>query len=113
MSIVWLVCFILLWAIFTFLLPRNELKIQLNEIEESIVNKDWNKAKKSTEQFINTFNKKKAIIQMNNATEIYTNFQLVLGQLDSSVHYEQEAALEYVGALKGSIDLVIKAFSGP
>lgn len=112
-AVTWLSCFILMWIIFTLTLPRKEFTICLNQIEESAVNKDWDKAKKSMEQLKNIYKSKRSMIQMNNATEILTTFDLTMGQLEAAVENEQGAAVEYAGALKSTLDFVLKAFSGP
>jgi hypothetical protein len=111
--LVWLVCFIGMWLIFSAVLPKEEFTNHLNQIEKSASNKDWDKAKNSMSQLRNIYDNKRAVIQMNNATEILTTFDLAMGQLEASVEHEQEAALEYVGALKSTLDFVLKAFSGP
>ena len=75
--------------------------------------KDWNNAKKSMEQLNEIYDSKKAVIQMSNATEIYTTFELTMGQLEAAVKHEQDSAVEYIGALSSSLDFVMKPFSGP
>jgi hypothetical protein len=110
---VWLVCFIGMWLIFSAVLPKEEFTDHLNQIEKSASNKDWDKAKKSMSQLRNIYENKRAVIQTNNATEILTTFDLTMGQLEASVEHEQEAAVEYVGALRSTLDFVLKAFSGP
>lgn len=113
LMLVWLLAFINLWAIFQSVFPSNTLKDQLNKIEESIKNKDWKQANKWTFEFKNTFGKKRYFIQMNNSTEAFVTFEHTIGQLETTIKYNQESALEYVGALKESLNLVIKPFSGP
>lgn len=110
---IWLTCFIGMWLIFNFVLPKEQFKNHLNNIEKNVANKDWDKAKRSMGELRSIYNNKRAVIQMNNATEILTTFDLTLGQLEASVEHEQEAAVEYVGALKSTLDFVLKAFSGP
>jgi hypothetical protein len=109
----WLISFVGMWLLFNALLPREQFKTHLNEIEKSVSVKDWDEAKRSMEQLKNLYNKKRTVIQMNNATEIFTSFDLTMGQLEASVGHEQEAAIEYVGALEATLDFVLKAFSGP
>jgi|GEM_PF-1645091 hypothetical protein len=113
LMLVWLLAFISLWAIFQSIFPSNTMKHQLNKIEESIKNKDWKQANKYTFEFKNTFSKKRYFIQMNNSTEAFITFEHTIGQLETTVKYNQESALEYVGALEESLNLVIKPFSGP
>lgn len=112
-AVTWIICFIGMWIIFSIVLPNNEFNTHLNQIEKSITNKDWNNAKKSMEELKNIYNKKRVVIQMNNATEIFTTFELTMGQLEASVQHEQDAAVEYIGAIRNSLDFVMKAFSGP
>ncbi|KZL91990.1 DUF4363 family protein [Clostridium magnum] len=109
----WILAFASLWIMFHNILPLNIMSYQLNKIEENIKNEDWKEANKYTFQFKNTFSKKRFLIQMNNSTEALTTFEHTIGQLETTVKYNQESALEYIGALKESLNLVIKPFSGP
>ena len=109
----WLIGFIIMYTVFNSVLPNDEFAMHLNKIEQSVAKKNWADAKRSMDDLKHIYAKKKSIIQINNATEIYTNFELVMGQLDASVENKQEAAVEYVGALRASLDFVMKAFSGP
>jgi hypothetical protein len=86
---------------------------QLNQIEESIGKKDWTQATKHTAEFKESFSRSKLLIQMNNSTEALTTFEHTIGQLEVTVRHKHESALEYVGALRESTNLVIKPFSGP
>lgn len=110
---IWIICFASMWLIFNSALPDYEFNNYLNQIEKSVVNKDWDKAKKSMKELKNVYKDKRAVIQVNNATEILTSFDLTLGQLEASVENEQEAAVEYIGALRATMDFVMKPFSGP
>lgn len=110
---VWLISFTSMWFIFRTVLPYKEFEIQLNQIEKNIESKEWDKAKKSMKKLDDIYRNKRTAIQVNNATEILTTFDLTMGQLEASVQHEQEAAVEYVGALKSTLDFVMKAFSGP
>lgn len=112
-AIAWMICFISMWAIFSGVLPNDEFNSYLNQIEKSVTNKDWNNAQKSMEELKSVYNKKRVVIQMNNATEIFTTFELTMGQLEASVQHKQDAAIEYIGAIRNSLDFVMKAFSGP
>lgn len=112
-AVIWIICFIGMWIIFSIVLPNNEFDTYLNQIEKSVTSEDWNNAKKSMEELKNVYNKKRVAIQMNNATEIFTTFELTMGQLEASVKYEQDTAVEYIGAIRNSLDFVMKAFSGP
>lgn len=49
---------------------------------------------------------------MNNSTEALTTYEHTIGQLEITVRHKQESALEYVGALRESTNLVIRPFSG-
>ncbi|MCB2314222.1 DUF4363 family protein [Clostridium tagluense] len=109
----WLISFVVMWILFNAFLPKNEFNMQLNKIEKSVSIKDWNQAKKSMDELKSIFNKNRILIQTNNSTEIFTTFEFALGQLDASIQHKQDAALEYIGGLKSSLDLVMKAFSGP
>lgn len=110
---VWLVSFLAMWIIFKAVLPDVDFNVHLDRIEKNVEGKDWNNAKKSMNELKNLYNRKKVVIQMNNATEIFTTFDLTMGQLESSIEHEQEAAIEYIGAIRESLDFVMKAFSGP
>ncbi|MBC2399705.1 DUF4363 family protein [Clostridium tetanomorphum] len=112
-GVIWIISFVVMWNIFNVLLPKNEFKIQLNQIEESVSKKDWNQARKSMVQLKNIYNRNRIFIQANNATEILTTFNYTMGQLDVSIQHEQNAALEYIGGLKSSLNLVMRPFSGP
>lgn len=109
----WVLCFLVLWIAFEKALPKNEFSACLNNIEKSINNKNWTEAKKSTEDLKKIYENNKIIIRANNSTEAMGTFQNTLGQLYISVNYEQEAALEYIGALKESLDWVLEGFSAP
>lgn len=110
---IWLICFVAMWLFFNTTLPNHDFVVYLNKIEKSVVKKDWDNAKKSMEELKGIYNSKRVIIQMNNATEIYTTFELTMGQLESAVKYEQSMATEYIGALNSSLNFVMKTFSGP
>lgn len=111
--LVWLLSFTLIWIIFQNTFPLNSMSTQLDKIEESIQNGNWDDAEKYTLQFKKTFITNRMFIQMNNATEALVNFEHTIGQLEMTVKYRQDSALEFVGALKESLNLVIKPFSGP
>jgi hypothetical protein len=57
--------------------------------------------------------KKRFLIQVNNSTEVFTVFEHTIGQLEVTVKHHQESALEYVGALRETLNLVVKPFAGP
>lgn len=111
--IVWIISFAIVWIIFGVRLPKNEFKVKLNEIEESIVKENWNEAKISMEELKIIYEKNRMLIQANNSSEILLNFDFALGQLDNSIQYEEDSALEYIGGLKSSLNYVMKAFPGP
>jgi hypothetical protein len=110
---VWIFSFFVVWGIFATFLPKNEFKIKLNHIEQSVSKEDWKQAKKSMAELKNIYNRNRILIQVNNATEIFTTFNYTMGQLDASIQHEQHASLEYIGGLKSSLDFVMKSFSGP
>ncbi|MCM0649638.1 DUF4363 family protein [Clostridium swellfunianum] len=112
-AIVWVVAFLGIWSLFQSYFPIKSMKQQLNQIEESIDKKDWVQAKENASRFKENFRRNRIFIQMNNATEAFTVFEQNIGQLETSVKHKQDSALEYVGALREAIDLVIKPFSGP
>ena len=86
---------------------------QLNKIQISIEQGDWSKANQYTEEFVHNFESNKFIIQINNATEALISFEHTVGQLKVTVKNKQDSSLEYVGALREIINLVVKPFSGP
>ncbi|WP_291639875.1 hypothetical protein [Clostridium sp.] len=112
-AITWVISFAFMWIVFNALLPENEFNMKLDQIEKSVEIKDWKQAKKSMEELKKIYDKNVILIQTNNATEILTTFEFAIGQLDISIQHEQNAALEYIGGLKSSLDFVMKAFSGP
>lgn len=112
-AIIWVVCFALLWILFAKALPYKAMNSDLTSLEQNIKNKNWKQANRNMISLKATHDKYRKIIQMNNATEIYTNFEAVFGQLEVTVENKQDSAIEYVGALKESLKLVAKAFSGP
>lgn len=112
-AVIWVVCFTLLWIVFAKVLPYKTMNSDLTIIEQSIKSKNWEQAGRSMKNLKATHDKYRKIIQMNNATEIYTNFEALFGQLEVTVENKQDSAIEYVGALKESLKLVAKAFSGP
>ena len=65
------------------------------------------------QEFKDNFKKNRLLIQMNNATEALIIFEHTIGQLEITVNNKQDSALEYIGALKDIMNLVIKPFSGP
>jgi len=112
-ALVWLLGLIVLWTVFQNILPLNSMGYQLDQIEESIEKKNWTQASKYTAEFKDNFKKNRLLIQMNNATEALIIFEHTIGQLEITVNNKQDSALEYIGALKDIMNLVIKPFSGP
>jgi hypothetical protein len=112
-AIIWFLSFILLWIIFRNILPLKSMNYQLNKIQATIEQGDWKKADQYTEEFVHNFESNKFIIQVNNATEALISFEHTVGQLKVTVKNKQDSSLEYVGALREMINLVIKPFSGP
>lgn len=102
-----------MWTIFGFLLPKKQFETNLNNIEKYVRNKEWEEAKLSVEELSRIYKENEIIIQINNATEVLTSFQSVLGQLYISVEHKQDSAIEYIGALRATLDLVMQPFSGP
>ena len=112
-AITWVISFAFMWIVFNALLPENQFKMELNQIEKSVEIKDWKQAKRSMKELKRIYNENRILIKANNATEILTTFEFAIGQLDISIQHEQSAALEYIGGLKSSLEFVMKAFSGP
>lgn len=113
LAIIWLLVFAGLWLIFKNIFPMNSMDQQLAKIEESIDKKDWNKASEYAKEFKENFKRNKVFIQMNNSTEALTAFEQAVGELEITVRYKQDSAIEYIGALRETINFVIKPFSGP
>jgi hypothetical protein len=113
LSVVWILAFLGLFSIFQTTFPLKTFNNQLDLLEKSILNKDWEEANLYMTEFKDTFEKKRYFIQINNSTEMFGTFDLTLGQLDSTVRHNQDSALEYIGALKETLKLVVKPFSGP
>ena len=113
LSVVWILAFLGLFSIFQSTFPLKTLNSDLDMLEKSIVNKDWDQANQYMAELKDTFEKKRYLVQINNSTEIFGTFDLTLGQLDSTVKHNQDSALEYIGALKETLKLVVKPFSGP
>lgn len=112
-GVTWIISFLVMWIGFTIFLPTNEFQFHLEQIEQNVYSKDWDQAKRSMEELKRIYNTKRTLIQANNATEILTTFNFTMGQLDSSLKHEQDAALDYVGGLRSSLKFVMKSFSGP
>lgn len=111
--LIWLLAFAGLWLLFDKSFPINTLRSQLDSIEESVEKKQWKDAKKYTAELKENFVENRMYIEMNNATEAFTTFEHTIGQLEITVKHEQESAIEYIGALREAVNLVIKPFSGP
>jgi len=112
-AFVWIIAFVSLWIVFQVKSPLNKMKYQLDKIEQSVAKKDWKQANEYTTEFRNTFINNRILIQTNNSTEAIISFDHTIGQLEITVKHNQESALEYVGALKELLNLVVKPFSGP
>jgi hypothetical protein len=113
LAVVWVLVFVGIWVIFHKSFPMKSMDQLLSQIEVSMEKEDWAQAKKYAAEFRESFRKNRVFIQMNNATEALTVFEQNIGQLETSVKHEQDSAFEYIGALRESINLVIKPFSGP
>lgn len=100
----WVVSFAFMLSIVGATLPTEDINIHLEQIEESIINKDWNQAKMSMEVLKTIYNSNKVLTQGNNATEIFLTLDYILGELDTLIQNEQESALEYINGLKASIE---------
>ncbi len=111
--ITWIAAFLILWLIFYSSFQIDTFKYDLDMIIEGIENNNWKQAEDYKNKFSDLYFKKRYVIQMNNATEIYTTFEPAVRQLDIAVENRQESALEYAGFLLEAINLVVKPFSGP
>lgn len=111
--VIWILAFSALWFAFQNIFPLQSMEKQLNAIEDNIEKKNWAQAKVYTDKFKANFEKNRTFIQMNNSTEALTTFEHTIGQLEITVNHKQDSAIEYVGALRESTNLVIKPFSGP
>lgn len=112
-EIVWLISFIVMWLTFSAFIPEKKFNLKLNEIEKSVSKQDWKQAEKSMKELKSIYNKRRVLIQANNATEILTTFDYAMGELELSIQHEQDAALEHIGGLRSTLDFVLNAFSGP
>lgn len=112
-ALFWLIIFISLWVTFYSTSPSKKMIYQLDRIEQSITRKDWKQANEYMTQFKATFIENRMLIQMNNSTEAFISFQHTIGQLETTIRHNQESALDYIGAVRELIDLVVKPFSGP
>lgn len=111
--LVWLTAFIFLWISMYGASDINEMRNDLDEVIAGVQNDDWKQAEICTSRFSNEFYSKKYIVQINNATEIYLNFEYSVKQLELAVKNRQISALEYAGLLKEALDYTVKPFSGP
>jgi hypothetical protein len=109
----WVVSFILIFSFFNIKLSKKEMVKKLDIIEERVNDKDWEVANKEIKEFTKLYAKNKNIIHINNASESLVNFEYTIGQLENSVIYKREEALEYIGALKYTIEYIMQGFSGP
>jgi hypothetical protein len=107
------VSFILIFSFFNIKLSKKEMVKKLDIIEERVNDKDWEVANKEIKEFTKLYAKNKNIIHINNASESLVNFEYTIGQLENSVIYKREEALEYIGALKYTIEYIMQGFSGP
>lgn len=112
-AFIWIISFISLWIVFEVSLPRHIIMDKLDYIEKSINDENWDEAKKAMEELKEVYTKKKPLIMTNNATEAFITFNYTFGQLEASVNNEEKDAIDYIGALRYSLDYVIKGFSGP
>ncbi|WP_040210444.1 DUF4363 family protein [Clostridium polynesiense] len=109
----WGLAFILLWGVFYYLTPEKTLIRSINSMEKSITEEDWSSAERYLDEFKNSYYQRKVIIQTNNASEAFISFNYNLGQLDYCVRNKESSALDYLGALRYSLDYAIKPFAGP
>lgn len=111
--IVWVVVFLAMWVLLWAFSPKKEFSRKLDHIYSSISMKKWEEADKQVKELKKLYNKKKVYIQIGNATEALITFNYSLDQLEITIHDRSDAAFEYIGALKGSIDYVLEPFAGP
>jgi hypothetical protein len=110
---IWIISFASLLWFFNNMLSKKEMVNKLNILEEKVYNREWEAAKKETKELIELYKDKKNIIHINNASETLVNFEYTLGQLENSVVYKRAEALEYIGALRYTIEYIMQGFSGP
>lgn len=113
LALVWLAAFLGLWLLFYISFGLNSFEQTLDNIISAVEAGDWKGAEAYTARFVDSFYKKKYLLQMNNATEAYTTFEPSVRQLVTAVKNRQESALEYAGFLREGIYFVIRPFSGP
>lgn len=85
-------------------LPDSEINVQVNQIEQSIINKDWEQAKVSMEILKTIYNSNKMLIPGNNATEVTSTIDYIMRELNTLIQNEQDSALEYIRGLKSSLE---------
>ncbi len=112
-AMAWLISFLIMLLVFNAFLPQSRFEAKLDNIEQSVAKKDWDKAKGSMRELKEIYDQNRILLQAGNATEILTTFNYTMGQLDISIQNEQDAALEYIGGLRSSLEFVMEAFSGP
>lgn len=111
--VIWIISFVSLLCFFNNMLSKKEMVNKLNILEKKVYNREWESAKKETKELIELYKDKKNIIHINNASETLVNFEYTLGQLENSVVYKRAEALEYIGALRYTIEYIMQGFSGP
>lgn len=104
MVIVLIFSFVFMWSLIGARLPKGEISAQLNQIEESIMNNDWDQAKMSMEVLKTIYNSNKMLVQGSNSNEVISTLDYILGELKTSIDNEQDTALEYIRGLKASLE---------
>ena len=95
---------VFMWIIIGASLPTDEISVQLNQIEESIIRKDWEQAKISVEVLKTIYNSNKVLVQGSNSNEVISTLDYILAELKNSIDNEQDTALEYIRGLKASLE---------
>lgn len=104
MVIVLIFSLVFMWSIIGASLPTDEISAQLNQIEESIIRKDWEQAKMSMEVLKTIYKSNKVLVQGSNSNEVISTLDYIIAELKTSIDNEQDTALEYIRALKASLE---------
>lgn len=99
----WLISFLIIYSMVGANLPIEDITSNLNQIEESIENNDWDQAKISMEILKTIYNSNKALVQGSNANDTISTIDYIMGEIDTLIQNEEDSALEYIRGLKDSI----------
>ncbi|AGB40978.1 hypothetical protein Halha_1017 [Halobacteroides halobius DSM 5150] len=111
--ICWIISFIVLWSTLQLSLSVEPFINNLNDLEESIVNENWDLTHKNLNKLEDTWQANKLMIQISNgSTEVY-EFERTLGHLKTLIQHKEDDALEYIGTLKVILKNLTDVFPGP